>query len=90
MDAVQPGARQDIGKSGSASTDLSRHDPREGLKFEHGINVEVGECSSSNLWIADIGTVECEHSFDATLAIDRELLRKVRSTTWVRCCSRCQ
>jgi hypothetical protein len=69
VERVRAGPGEDVGEAGGAPTNLCGHDARERLKFEHGIDVEVGKRTSAKLRIARISTVEGKYCFDATLPI---------------------
>ena len=79
-----PGTRNDVGESGSATADFSRHPPRTRLNLLDRVHIEVGEGGSAHLRIADVGAIHGERRFHAALPVDGELLGKVGGSVGVR------
>ena len=67
------GASNDVGVPGSSAANLGRHPAGAGLDLFHRIHVEVAECGTAHLGVADVGAIHAEGSFNAALAIDGKL-----------------
>src|SRR6185437_2089624 len=77
VEAAFAGSRDDVGESGGAASDFSRHPSGTGLDLLNGIDVEIGEGAAAHFGIADVGSVHGEDRLDTALAVDGELLGEV-------------
>ena len=62
--------------SGAAPYD-GGHPARARVDSFHRIHIEVGKGGTAHLGVADVGAIQGESSFDATLTVDGELSGKV-------------